>query len=75
MDFNKFYKIIMLILLGVIVLLMVYIMPIAYQERDLYKECNIKLLCSMNRIDRKYCSDYNNIENNFTLSLPYNISI
>jgi hypothetical protein len=45
-----------------------YIMPIAIEERDLYQECDVKILCRMGRIDKMYCSDERNYT--FNISIP-----
>jgi hypothetical protein len=69
MGFDKVYKISLIIIFIVIISLLVYIMPIAIEERDLYQKCDVKILCRMGRMDKMYCSNYT--ENyNFNISIP-----
>jgi len=68
MDFDKAYKITLIIIFIIIIALLIYIMPIAREERDLYAKCDVKILCKMGRIDKMYCSDEGNYS--FNISIP-----
>jgi len=68
MDFDKAYKIILIVIFLVIIALLVYIMPIAIEERDLYQKCDVKILCRMGRMDKMYCSD--DVNSTFNISFP-----
>lgn len=47
------------ILLVVIIILFLYITPIALEDKKLYEECDIKVLCSQNRISKDLCPSNN----------------
>jgi hypothetical protein len=68
MNFEKAYKISLIIIFIVIIALLIYIMPIAIEERDLYQKCDVKILCRMGKIDKLYCS--NETDYNFNISIP-----
>jgi hypothetical protein len=68
MDFDKAYKVILIVIFLTIIALLMYIMPIAIQERDLYGKCDTKILCKMGKINKMYCS--NETDYNFNISIP-----
>jgi hypothetical protein len=68
MDFNKSYKIIKTILLSSIVVLLIIVLPVAFQERDFYQRCNEKELCDNHAINPQFCEKYYNYK--FNSSYP-----
>lgn len=75
MYFDKVYKIARIILLSLIVILLIIVLPVAYQERDLYNKCNEKVLCDNHAINPLFCEKYYNYEfnssdYNFNISIP-----
>jgi hypothetical protein len=69
MEIKNIIKVVELILLGVIVILLFIIMPVAYEEKELYGKCDVKILCKMGRIDKMYCSDYD-VNYTFNINIP-----
>jgi type IV secretory pathway VirB6-like protein len=55
------------ILLVVIIILFLYITPIALEDKELYKECDIKVLCSKNLVNKDLCPVNNTYNINFTI--------
>lgn len=71
MEFDKAFKIMTNILLVIIIIMFIYITPIALEQQELYKQCNEKILCQNNALNNKFCSKYNNTYNyTFNITLP-----
>jgi hypothetical protein len=71
MDFDKAYKIIWLCLLSIIVVLMLIILPVAFQEKDLYAKCDLKVLCEKHIINKKLCVNYNYSVENISFNISF----